>query len=308
MPTFPSKVSIVEVGPRDGLQNETVPVPTDAKVAFITALAEAGLSQIEAGSFVHTKLVPQLADADAVFARLHPIGASVYSALVPNERGLDRAVAAGVRRIAVFTAASETFAKKNIGMTVDESLAVFRTVVKRALGEDMTVRAYLSTAFVCPFEGRQDRSHVADLTEKLFELGADEVAISDTIGAAVPSDIYNTVGHTLSVIKGAKIALHLHDTCGTALANVLAGLEVGVTTFDASAGGLGGCPFAPGASGNLATEDLMYMLHGMGIETGVNMDAVIKAADAIGDILGRPLRSAGWRRSYGAKSAECRPH
>jgi hydroxymethylglutaryl-CoA lyase len=308
MPTFPSKVSIVEVGPRDGLQNEAVPVPTAAKVAFITALAEAGLSQIEAGSFVHPKLVPQLADADAVFAQLMPMGEAVYSALVPNERGLDRAIAAGVRRIAVFTAASETFAKKNVGMTIDESLTVFRTVVKRAVGEGMTVRAYLSTAFVCPFEGKMDRSRVADLTAQLFELGADEVAISDTIGAAVPSDIYDTVGHILSVIMGAKIALHLHDTRGTALANVLAGLELGVTTFDSSAGGLGGCPFAPGASGNLATEDLLYMLHGMGIETGVNMDAVIKAADAIAGILGRPLTSAGWRRNYDATKDECRPH
>ncbi len=310
MPSFPSKVNIVEVGPRDGLQNEAVPVPTEAKVAFIQALAEAGLSQIEAGSFVHPKLVPQLADADEVFARLLPVRNTVYSALVPNERGLNRAIAAGVRRIAVFTAASETFTKKNIGMTIDESLAVFRTVVARALGEKMTVRAYLSTAFVCPYEGKMDMHRVGDLTEKLFELGADEVAISDTIGAAVPSDIYDTVGHVWPVIKGARIALHLHDTYGTALANILAGLELGVTTFDSSAGGLGGCPFAPGASGNLATEDLLYMLHGMGIQTGVNRDAVIEAADAIGAILGRPLNSAGWRRSYGAKGkgVECRPH
>lgn len=307
MPTFPSKVNIIEVGPRDGLQNESAPVPTQAKVTFIKALRAAGLQQIEVGSFVHPKLIPQLADADAVFAGLADAVGPVYSALVPNERGLDRAIAAGVRRIAVFTAASESFTNKNIGMTIDESLAVYRNVVPRALAAGISVRAYLSTAFVCPFEGKIDKRRVGDLAQKLFELGADEVAVSDTIGAAVPSDVYDTVGHVLSVTPGRGIALHFHDTYGTALANVLAGLELGVSMFDASAGGLGGCPFAPGASGNLATEDLVYMLHGMGIATGVNMDAVINAADAIGVILGRPLPSAGWRRRQGTnrKGAVC---
>lgn len=296
MPTFPQKVNIVEVGPRDGLQNEATPLSAEAKIAFIKALAAAGLMQIEAGSFVHPRLVPQLADAEAIFAGLVEAPGTVYSALVPNKRGLDRAMAAGVRRIAVFTAASETFTQKNIGMTIEESLSVFRTVAARALDEGVSVRAYLSTAFACPYEGRIDRLRVGELAQKLFELGADEVAVSDTIGAAVPSNIYDTVGHVLNFAPARTIALHLHDTYGTALANVLAGLELGITTFDSSAGGLGGCPFAPGASGNLATEDLVYMLDGMGIETGVNANAVINAADAIGAALGRPLTSAGWRR------------
>ncbi len=310
MPTFPPRINVVEVGPRDGLQNEVVLVPTESKIAFVKALRAAGLQQIEAGSFVHAKLIPQLADAEAVLAGLTDAPGPLYSALVPNERGLDRAIAAGVRRIAVFTAASETFTQKNIGMSIDESLAIFRTVISRALAANISVRAYLSTSFVCPFEGKIDKRRVGDLVQKLFELGADEVAVSDTIGAAVPSDIDDTAGHVLSVVPGGKIALHFHDTYGTALANVLAGLELGITTFDSSAGGLGGCPFAPGASGNLATEDLVYMLHGMGIKTGVDMEAVIKAADTIGVILGRPLPSAGWRRIYGSKTkgALCRPN
>ncbi len=308
MPTFPLEVQIVEVGPRDGLQNEAAPVPTEAKIAFIKALAEAGLQQIEVGSFVHPKLVPQLSDAESVFKGLAEACGPMYSALVPNERGLDRAIATGVRRIAVFTAASESFTQKNIGMTIDESLTVFRNVVKRALAAKISVRAYLSTAFVCPYEGRIDKRRVGELTNKLFDLGVDEVAISDTIGAAVPSDIDATIGHVLSVAPARKIALHLHDTYGTALANVLAGLELGVTTFDSSAGGLGGCPFAPGASGNLATEDLVYMLDSMGIKTGVDAQAVTKSADAIATILGRPLPSAGWRRMHDAKTkgADCR--
>jgi len=302
MPKFPPDVRIVEVGPRDGLQNEAVAVPTQAKIVFIKALSQAGLKHIEAGSFVHPKLVPQLADAEAVFEGLAGHLGSTYSALTPNERGLDRAIAAGVRRIAVFTAASEAFTQKNIGMTVAESLAAFRNVVAKALEAKMTARGYISTAFVCPFEGKMDRSKVRDLALQLVDLGVDEVAISDTIGAAVPTDVLHTVGHVLSIVPREKIALHFHDTYGTALANVLAGLELGVNTFDSSAGGLGGCPFAPGASGNLATEDLVYMLDGMEIRTGVNAQGVINAASAIAVVLGRPLTSAGWRRTHAASA------
>lgn len=305
MPMYPREVRIVEVGPRDGLQNEAALIPTAAKIAFIEALSAAGLQWIEAGSFVHPKIVPQLADADDVFQAIGNAGSTVYSALVPNERGLERAIAAGVRRIAVFTAASETFTKKNIGMTIAESLNVFGTVVARALAEKMSARAYLSTAFVCPYEGRMDSQKVADLAEKLLDLGVDEVAISDTIGAAVPTDIYETLGKVLKGSAREKLALHLHDTYGMALANVLAGMELGIATIDASAGGLGGCPFAPGASGNLATEDLVYMLDGMGIRTGVDGRRIVEAAAAMGEILGKPLASAGWRRTrVPAKHAE----
>ena len=300
MPKFPPEVRIVEVGPRDGLQNESVSVSSADKIAFIKALAGAGLRHIEAGSFVHPKIVPQLADADAVFEGLGWTAGTTYSALVPNERGLDRAIAAGVKRIAVFTAASETFTQKNIGMSVAESLAVFRTVVAKALEGKMTARGYISTAFVCPYEGKVDRAKVRDLALQLIDLGVDEVAVSDTIGAAVPTDVYDTVGHLITIAPREKIALHFHDTYGTALANVLVGLELGVIAFDASGGGLGGCPFAPGASGNLATEDLVYMLEGMGIRTGVHAPSVIAAADAIATILGRPLTSAGWRRTHQA--------
>lgn len=296
MPTYPREVRIVEVGPRDGLQNEAAQVPTAAKVSFIKSLAAAGLKWVEAGSFVHPKLVPQLADADEVFRAIGNAGPTVYSALVPNERGLERAIAAGVRRIAVFTAASESFTKKNIGMTIAESLEVFGTVVSRARAENVSARGYLSTAFVCPYEGRMNPQNVANIAARLLDLAVDEVAISDTIGAAVPTNIHETVGAVLKNTSSEKVALHLHDTYGTALANVLAGLELGISTFDSSAGGLGGCPFAPGASGNLATEDLIYMLDGMGIHTGVDATKVTEAADQMGSILGKPLSSAAWRR------------
>ncbi len=294
--TLPSEVKIVEVGPRDGLQNEPEFVPTKAKVAFIRALAAAGLTNIEATSFVHPRVVPQLADALEVMDALADLNAATVSALVPNEKGLDRALSARVRRVAVFTAASDTFAEKNIGMSVAESLSLYRTMVRRALDAGVSVRGYISTAFVCPFEGRIAKERVDEVTRRLCDCGVDEVAISDTIGAAVPTDVMETVGDVLRSTPSERIALHFHDTYGTALANVLAGLQLGVTTFDSSAGGLGGCPFAPGASGNLATEDLVYMLDGMNIRTGVNLEAVVDAADAVGRILGRSLCSAQWKR------------
>jgi hydroxymethylglutaryl-CoA lyase len=303
MPTYPREVRIVEVGPRDGLQNEAAQVPTAAKVIFIKSLAAAGLKWVEAGSFVHPKLVPQLADADEVFRAIGNAGPTVYSSLVPNERGLERAIAAGVRRIAVFTAASETFTQKNIGMSIAESLEVFGTVLSRARAENVSARGYLSTAFDCPYEGRMSPQYVANIAARLLDLGVDEVAISDTIGSAVPTDIQETVGAVLKSTSREKVALHLHDTHGTALANVLAGLELGISTFDSAAGGLGGCPFAPGASGNLATEDLIYMLDGMGIRTGVDATRVTEAADQMGSILGKPLSSAAWRRMRSSSRA-----
>ncbi len=300
MTHYLDRVEIVEVGPRDGLQNEVRPVPTPVKIEFIQKLADAGLTQIEATSFVHPKSVPQLADALDVVGALPENDGVCYSALVPNEKGLDRAIEAGVKRVAVFTAASDTFTQRNIRMTVDESLDVFSPVVARALDAGLSVRGYVSTCFVCPYEGRVDEERVREVTTRLLDLGVDQVAISDTIGAAVPTDIQETVGHLLDTIPAEPLALHLHDTYGTALANVVAGLALGITTFDASAGGLGGCPFAPGASGNLATEDLVYLLDGMGIETGVSISELVRAADVVARALGRTLPGRNWQRLRGS--------
>jgi hydroxymethylglutaryl-CoA lyase len=301
---LPEHVRIVEVGPRDGLQNEQHPIPTPQKLALIEQLAAAGLRDIEATSFVHPQLVPQLADADDLLAKLARHADVTYSALVPNERGLARAVAAGLKRIAVFTAASETFNERNIRMSIADSLATFGKVIEQARAADMTVRAYLSTSFVCPFEGDVPAERVRELTEKLLSLGADEVAISDTIGAAAPRDIETTMGAVLERVPVNQVALHLHDTYGTALANVLAGLQLGIATFDASVGGLGGCPFAPGASGNLATEDLVYFLDRMGLTTGVQLDSVLDAAEAITRPLGATPRSHQWQRLRGCQQRD----
>jgi hydroxymethylglutaryl-CoA lyase len=293
---LPRAVRIVEVGPRDGLQNEPDPVPTADKLAYINQLAASGLSQIEVTSFVSPKAVPQLADAAELVAQLPPTGAVTFSALVPNPRGLERALAAGVRRIAVFTAASETFAEANIRMSIDRSLAVFTEVTREAAAAGVSVRAYLSTCFACPYSGPVAKDRVRALAERLLEMGADEVAISDTLGSAVPTEIMETVGHCLARIPAGALALHLHDTYGTALANVLAGLQLGITTFDGSSGGMGGCPFAPGATGNLATEDLIYLLEGMGIDTGVNLAGVAAAARRLAPLLSRPLPGRNYHR------------
>lgn len=293
---LPRAVTIVEVGPRDGLQNERTPIPTDVKLAFIEALADAGLKHIEATSFVHPKAIPQLADAVEVAKGLPARPGVTYSALVPNEKGLDRAIEAGIRRIAVFTAASETFARKNINMSIDESLATFEPVIKRALSAGMTVRGYVSTCFVCPFEGEIAPDNVTRVARHLLEMGVDQVAISDTIGAAVPTDVDRVLTALNPAIPMERIALHFHDTYGTALANVVAGLEAGITTFDASAGGLGGCPYAPGASGNLATEDLVYLLERMGNPTGVSLTKLAATTQPIAKLLGRELPGRNVRR------------
>jgi hydroxymethylglutaryl-CoA lyase len=272
------------VGPRDGLQNEAVPIPTEVKVAFIRALAEAGCREIEATSFVHPQRVPQLADAEAVLDGCRDLirrGTPNLSALVPNARGLARALAAGVPRIAVFTGASESFVRKNIGMGIQESLETFAPVVREALAAGMTVRGYVSTCFVCPYEGEVGAEAVVRVAEALAEMGVDEVSLSDTLGAAAPSDVYRLLDTLLPRLPPERLALHFHDTAGTALANVLAGLEMGIATFDSSAGGLGGCPFAPGAAGNLASEDLIYMLDRMGIASGVSLAGVAAASALI---------------------------
>lgn len=297
MGDMPASVRIVEVGPRDGLQNEPEPIPTERKLAFIRALATSGLSEIEATSFVHPRAIPQLSDAVDVASALASIpGTARFSALVPNQKGLERAIECGIRRIAVFTAASDDFTRKNINMTVDESLAVFEPVVSAARSVGMTVRGYVSTCFVCPYAGEVAKERVLDVTTRLLAMGCDEAAISDTIGAAVPRDIDRTVGFLLGSLPRNQIALHLHDTYGTALANVYAGLQCGISTFDSSAGGLGGCPYAKGASGNLATEDLVYFLDRMGIDCGVNLDTLARASSLIASVLGRRLPSKQWQR------------
>ncbi len=298
--SLPSSVKIIEVGPRDGLQNEPDRIPTADKIHFIDLLAKANLRNIEVTSFVHPKAVPQLADAADVLAALALAGPVRYSALVPNARGLARAIDSGVQHIAVFTAASESFNQNNIKMGIAESLEVFRPVIAEALQAGLSVRGYVSTCFVCPFEGRVDRTVVRDLTAQLIEMGVHEVAISDTVGAAVPTDVFDTVGHVIEQVPVEQLALHMHDTYGTALANVLAGLQLGIATYDGSTGGLGGCPYAPGASGNLATEDLVYMLHGMGIDTGVDFDRLIDAGMFISGVIGRQLSSRQLVRCHDA--------
>ena len=291
MKQYPKNVKIVEVGPRDGLQNESKIISTSDKVKFIELLSQSGLKEIEVTSFVHPERVPQLADGDDVVKALKPHPAIRYSALVPNLRGLDRAIKSGIKRIAVFTAASEIFTKKNINMTIDESLQTFKPVVQEALKNKISVRGYVSTCFVCPYEGKIGKENVLSVASSLLELGVDEISLGDTTGAAVFLDVKETVNYVLSKIPKEKIALHFHDTYGNALANVKAGLELGITVYDSSSGGLGGCPYAPGASGNLATEDLLYMLNEMEIEAGVKIDKIAEASKFIQNIIGKRLPS-----------------
>src|SRR5262245_39137601 len=291
MTDLPQRVRIVEVGPRDGLQNETKVVSTEKKSEFIKLLAAAGLKEIEVASFVHPKWVPQLADAEDLIRRLEPLPGVRYSALVPNMKGLDRALASGIRRIAVFTAASETFNRKNINMGVQESIDVFQPVIAEALKEKITVRGYVSTCFVCPYEGAIAKEKVGEVTRALFDLGVDEVSIGDTIGAATPKDVATTVGYLIELFGSEKLAMHFHDTYGMAVANVYQALQMGIATFDSSAGGLGGCPYAPGASGNAATEDLVYLFDKLGVETGVSLPMLRRASHFIGQELAHDLPS-----------------
>jgi hydroxymethylglutaryl-CoA lyase len=284
------RVTVVEVGPRDGLQNEQGFVPTDVKVAFVDALSAAGLPVIEATAFVSPKAIPQLADGEDVFRLIAKRPGVRYPVLVPNERGLERAEAVGVREIAVFTAASETFNRKNINASIDESFARFAPVLARAKAAGMRVRGYVSCAFGCPYEGRIAPEAVARVSARLVEAGCDEVSVGDTIGVGVPSQVPEVVSRVVEAgVPLDRIALHFHDTRGRALANVAAGLRGGVRIFDASAGGLGGCPYAPGASGNVATESLLRFLHGAGYETGVDLDAVAAASRALAAASGRPV-------------------
>ena len=274
----PKHVTIVEVGPRDGLQNEQASVSAADKIEFVNRLTAAGLPVIEVSAFVSPKWVPQMADAAEVFAGIARKRGTRYSALVPNLNGLDRAVQAGVTDIAIFASSTETFSRRNINQSIDESLATYAQVCRRALAEGLRVRGYLSTAFGCPFEGDVAPAQVATVAEKIAGLGVYEVSVSDTIGIAHPGQVPRVLDAVLAHLPVDRVALHFHDTRGTALANVYAALPYGIATFDASAGGLGGCPYAPGAAGNLATDDLIYMLDGMGIETGVSLTELGQAS------------------------------
>lgn len=287
------RIRLFEVGPRDGLQNEKRVVPLATKLRFVQDLIKAGVRDLELGAFVRPDRVPQMADTDAVYAAVRSrklkLGAARAWALVPNRKGFERAIAAGAKRIAVFTAATDGFTKHNIGMTVKESLAEFGAVIQAARKERIHVRGYVSTAFGCPYEGKVPARKALKVIEALADLGVDQVSIGDTIGVATPAGVEAVVAPALLMLGEARTAVHFHDTRGTALANALRAFELGVRIFDASAGGLGGCPYAPGASGNLATEDLVYMFDGMGVKTGIDLALLARASLRL---LGRMKRPA----------------
>ena len=285
-------IRITEVGPRDGLQNEAGIVSTEAKVSFVNTLSQSGVAEIEAGSCVSTQAIPQLADSDEVFRRIERRPGVIYSALVPNERGLERARAAAVDKIAVFTAASDTFAQRNIHCTVRESIERFKPVVSQAKRDGLVVRGYVSTATHCPFEGAVAPLRVVQVMQELLVLGVDEISLGDTIGKAVPADVRRLLDAVTPHLGRTALSLHFHDTYGIAIANVLAAwMEYGIVAFDTSAGGLGGCPYAPGASGNVATEDVVYALRASGAPVDVDERFVVHAARQVGMVLNRPLSS-----------------
>jgi hydroxymethylglutaryl-CoA lyase len=292
LPGLPARVTICEVGPRDGLQNEALPLPVDVKAEFIERLVDAGHTVVETTSFVHPKWVPQLADAEQLLQRLTLADGVRYPVLVPNERGLDRALALGVRDIAVFASATETFARRNLNRTVEESLAMFAPVVERARREQVRVRAYLSMCFGDPWEGEVPVAQVVGVAKRLMAMGCTELSLGDTIGVATPGRVAVLLDAlTAEGIATAGLAVHFHDTYGQALANTLTALQRGVTTVDASAGGLGGCPYAKSATGNLATEDLLWQLAGLGIETGVDLGRLVETSVWMAERLGRPSPS-----------------
>ena len=291
----PKPVTVVEVGPRDGLQSGSVSLPTDFKVRYIDALSRAGLPVIEVTSFVSPKWVPLLADSAEVFAAIRKRKGTRYTALVPNEKGFDRAMEVGVKEIAVFTAASEKFNLRNINATIEESLERIEPLVRRAKDNRVRVRGYVSTVFGCPYEGDIPVKKVVEVTKALFDLGVDEVSEGDTIGAGTPPKVARVVEALLAKFDEDRLAMHFHDTYGMALANVEQALAMGIAIFDVSSGGVGGCPFAPGATGNLATEDLVYLLHGRGIETGVDLERLVEASAVLEESLGRPLPGRAYR-------------
>jgi hydroxymethylglutaryl-CoA lyase len=291
-PGLPASVTVFEVGPRDGLQAEKAVVPVEVKLEFIDHLAEAGLAVIEATSFVSARWVPQLADADELMARLRRRPGVRYPVLVPNQRGYERAMAAGADELAIFVSATESFAKQNLGTTLDGAIEMAAPVVAAATARGIPVRGYVSMCFGDPWEGRVEPERPAAVAARLIDLGCSSVSLGDTIGVATAGQVAAVLDRVEAAgVPRARVALHLHDTYGQALANVLAGLEAGVTEFDSSAGGLGGCPYAKSATGNLATEDLVWMLEGLGIETGVNLATLVETSRWIAARLGRPSPS-----------------
>jgi hydroxymethylglutaryl-CoA lyase len=292
---LPKSVTIVEMGARDGLQNERALIATADKIHYIDLLSQTGLRWIEATSFVSPKAIPQLADAPEVFTKIHKAPGVRYPVLVPNMKGYERARAAGADAIAVFTAASEAFTKRNINMTIDESIETFREVVTTAKRDGLWARGYVSTAFGSPFGDTVTPAMVVDVSRKLIEMGCDELSIGDTIGVGVPSQVDELTPLLLDVVDLDRLAYHFHDTRGTALANIYAAMQHGVHIFDSSAGGLGGCPYAPGATGNVGTEDVLYLLHSMGIQTGVDLAKVRAASRFIRGVLDHELTSKAFQ-------------
>jgi len=286
--SLPDRVSVYEVSPRDGLQNEAVTVPTTRKARLIEALVAAGVERIEVTSFVSPKWIPQLADAEEVLSLL-PAGGARYSALCPNGRGLERAKKTGIKELAVFVSASETHNRRNVNDSVQGTLAKFRDVIRPAVDAGIAVRGYVSTLWGCPYEGDIDPKAGLSIARELLAQGCYQVSLGDTIGVGTPKQTQDILRLFLGEVPSEQLALHLHDTRGTALANVLVGLDLGIRTFDASVGGLGGCPYAPGAAGNLATEDLVYMLHRMGVQTGIDLDKLWEAGKVAAAVVGHEL-------------------
>ena len=288
---YPPFVTLIEMGPRDGLQNESSFVPTNSKIELINALAKTGLKHIEVTSFVSTKSIPQLADAEDVFRNIQKPTEVHFSALVPNEKGMQKALAAGVKDIAIFTAASEQFNQHNINCSIADSIARFKPVMALAKANHIRVRAYISCVLGCPYEGNINPEQVLHVTNQLIQLGVDEISLGDTIGVGTPKQTQALITTIQSTHPLTSIAMHFHDTYGQAIANIVAALECGITRFDSSVAGLGGCPYARGATGNVATEDVLYLMHGLGIETGIDIYKVVEAGDRICKILGKKNQS-----------------
>lgn len=301
---FPKKVDVYEVGPRDGLQNELRTLATPDKVRLIQALIDAGEKRIEVSSFVSPRWIPQLADAEKVLALLPRPKDVIFTALVPNLKGLERAKAAGLQEAAFFLSVTESHSKKNINKSVSEAIATSREVARAALNAGMRVRCYLSTVWGCPYEGLTPVSRVVEVVKQLRDLGVYQLSLGDTIGVGTPMHTAEIITEVSKIIPLEQIALHLHDTRGTALANALIGLSLGITTFDSSIGGLGGCPYAPGAAGNLATEDLVYMLHGMGVETGIDLERLVGAGELAQELIGRKLSGKFLQAALGEREKQ----
>jgi hydroxymethylglutaryl-CoA lyase len=288
---WPKKVKVKEVGPRDGLQNEKSFISTEDKISWINQLSQTGLNYIEITSFVNPKWIPALADAVEVARGIKRVEGVTYAALVPNQKGLERALEANVDETAVFMSASQTHNQKNINKSIEDTFPILKEVVQDSLDAGKSVRGYISTVFGCPYEGVVDIEAVIRVSDALFDMGIEELSLGDTIGVANPKQVQEVLEVLLKRFPAEKLAMHFHDTRGTALSNILASLDMGITNFDGAIGGLGGCPYAPGASGNLATDDLLYMLDGMGIQTGINRAELLSAAHFIQEKIGRPLPS-----------------